>query len=217
MTIVIPLGRYSVYDNIELKYALRGFNTYFPHDRVILVGEKPDWVTNVDHIPFRDTLGRKEYSIMHKLLVACEEVKEPFLYAHDDHFLLAPLSAPMYYDGLLSENKKNHSTFYGQMRANTAKALPGGRFYNVHAPMMIDPLIFPDIMRLYDWKNHNYLIKSLYGNAVGGGEEIKDLKIDYACTEEKLLQLTAGRPFFSIGDQCINKAFRSFMDNLYEN
>ena len=41
-------------DSEELRYSLRSLKN-IPHQKVILVGEKPEWVTNVEFIPVAQT------------------------------------------------------------------------------------------------------------------------------------------------------------------
>ena len=53
--ILIPLGTGSRHDNLELRYCLRSIEKHLKGvGNIFLVGEKPDWVQNVIHIPAKD-------------------------------------------------------------------------------------------------------------------------------------------------------------------
>jgi hypothetical protein len=54
--VVYPLGTGSVWQDNELRYSLRSLEKNFPDlGRVYVVGHKPDWLGNVEHIPFGDS------------------------------------------------------------------------------------------------------------------------------------------------------------------
>ena len=49
------LGSGSEYNNLELRLSLRSIDKYAHNlGRVFIVGEKPDWIKNVIHIPVKD-------------------------------------------------------------------------------------------------------------------------------------------------------------------
>jgi len=92
MDLMIPLSKYSRWDNNELRYALRAYQQYWPEmGRVFVVGVKPSWLTGVEHLHVRD-LGRgrgKDTNIMRKILHACRNgIGEMFLRGSDDQVLL---------------------------------------------------------------------------------------------------------------------------------
>ena len=53
--ILIPLGTGSRHDNLELRYCLRSIEKHLKGvGNIFIVGEKPEWIKNVIHIPFKD-------------------------------------------------------------------------------------------------------------------------------------------------------------------
>lgn len=85
--------------NPELRYSLRTL-TNLPHSRVILVGYRPTWVTDVDHVPVRQsppTPATKQGQV-HRLLRALIDAAptlgiapdQRLTYLNDDEFILTP-------------------------------------------------------------------------------------------------------------------------------
>ena len=90
VTIVIPyiMGP----DNgLELKYALRSIEKNFDHDNytVIVIGDRPDWLINVTHVPFTRLQEGKYTAFKDQILklysVLTEfDVSENFIWTYDD-------------------------------------------------------------------------------------------------------------------------------------
>lgn len=107
--VVYALGTGSKWDDNELRYSLRSLEKYCINlGRVFIVGHKPDWCTNVIHIPYDDwnkghpeyrkrkgKTGGKDGNIIRKILAACkrEDLSERFLKASDDQCFLRPIDA----------------------------------------------------------------------------------------------------------------------------
>lgn len=98
VTIVIP---YIMGPNngIELRYALRSIEKNFDHDNyhVLIIGEKPDWVTNVDHIYFQ-RLPEQDFRAFEdqilKLYTALTEcdVSNDFIWTYDDVYFTSKIT-----------------------------------------------------------------------------------------------------------------------------
>ena len=88
--IVIPY-RYSEHE--ELRYVLRSIdqNCSFAYD-ITIIGYKPDWVTNVNHIKYDDNAHKRYENLFNKISIAMENF-ESFFWWHDDEFLLKPILA----------------------------------------------------------------------------------------------------------------------------
>src|SRR4051812_35587008 len=105
MDILIPLGRGSSWQNNELRYALRSVEKHLSgYDNIFIVGEKPDWIQNITHIPFEDKpgYGNRDRNIFNKILAGIkdERLSYEFMFMSDDHFFTADFSAtrfPYYY------------------------------------------------------------------------------------------------------------------------
>jgi len=95
----------STWEDNELRYSLRSIEKYLSGvGQVFIIGDCPDFLTNVIHIPATDEENRewKDRNIYRKLLIACNDVRisENFLFVNDDHYLTQPFEAgkfPFYY------------------------------------------------------------------------------------------------------------------------
>jgi hypothetical protein len=90
MDIVYPLKRSAGPDD-ELRYSLRSLQN-LPHDRVFLVGGRPEWVMNVEHID-TERLPTKYKDATANIEAACRsrEVSDPFILMNDDFFIMEPI------------------------------------------------------------------------------------------------------------------------------
>lgn len=189
--VVYVLGTGSHFNNFELKMSLRaveknlsGFN------KVWIVGEYPEWIQNVNHIPFPDEAGRpSDYNIMRKVSAACEhpEVSENFLFINDDHFIMQPFEAstfPYFCEPSLEKYlyRRGNDT-YALRAKNTlkylqSKSLPTKHF-DIHYPIIYNKSLFLEhVTKAVDWNKQAYVIKSMYANTLKiEGVEAVDYKI----------------------------------------
>jgi len=225
MDIVVPLGSGSKWDNNELRYSLRSVEEYaYSVDRVIIVGNKPEWLTNVVHIPLDDKRWAKEYNIYHKIRAAIVSLKlEDFIVTNDDIFFNAQCNIEAiqyYYSGTLEElyekGKRYHKhSLYNFTISNTIEALRKRehptRHYDIHVPVIYNSRLFLECMDSYDWLlAYGYAIKSLYSNTFyTGGQEVEDCMIDEPV--EDWSSLVEGKAFFSIGDKAIDVNFEKYI------
>lgn len=190
MILLIPY-RNDVNNGHELRYAIRSMVKYFTgFTGVVIIGDKPHWYKG-EHIPANDKPGRKEWSIVSKVLMApCEQ----FLLSNDDVFALAPFGTdlPNYYSGPLT-TAVVHGKYIA--RRDAVRTLyPDGMFYDVHTPMVIHLPSYHYANSKADWVSRDYLCKSVYGNYVGVGELLADCKVRHG------KDIPAG-PFFSTNDR----------------
>lgn len=188
--IVYPLGKGSTWGNNELRYSLRSVEKHLKgYGEVWIIGEKPDWLTNVIHVPISDPkIGIPDTNIMRKLMAFCGHDVEKFLYMNDDHYLLRDIDAetfPYYYHGTIAEYvKKRGHDGYGNRCENTQKSLESRnlptKYFDIHYPMLMNKTDFmQQVVQHYNPElRHGMVIKSLYANALNiEGTEIKDCKI----------------------------------------
>ena len=93
MDLLYLLGPGSKHDNVELKYSLRSIEKYcIGYDRVFVVGQRPEWLTNVEYYFCEDDLGCSHKNMMKKILFACKntDISEDFVMQADDHFYVKP-------------------------------------------------------------------------------------------------------------------------------
>ena len=219
-SIVIPLGRGSRNNDLELRYCLRSVEKYLTgYGDVFIVGEKPDWLRNVIHIPcpdFGDKTYDKERNIFGKIMAACadDRVSDSFLFMNDDHYLLQEYAArefPYYYDGRLRD--KLTISDYKHTVSNTAAIVsPNVLYADIHCPIIYEKAKFATIGR-YNWAvKFGYCIKTLYCYEHVLCSHLRpavDLKI-----EEGPYSLTS-RPWFSIGDKAFNGDIKRVLQELY--
>lgn len=172
MKLVIPYRHDQNREGYELRYAIRSMVKYFkPLSGVVLIGDKPDWFKG-EYIEAKDGM-RKEWNIVSKIL-SCPY--EDFLYSNDDYFATEGFdeTLPNYYSGPLSSAQVFGK--YTIRRNNVMKVYPDGMFYDIHVPMIINLEKYKEANNV-EWNKYEYLCKSLYGNFVGGGQQMVDCKI----------------------------------------
>jgi hypothetical protein len=227
--IVIPIGDGSSWNDNELRYCLRAVDKYAKDiGNVYLIGRKPSWVRNVNHIHVTDTPGpeNKERNICNKVLAACNDARitPEFIFMNDDHFLLSEIPPlPFYYQQNLEASlvRRQIQDQYWNALNNTHRALVKEGFrtvnFDIHCPIIYDKEAFKQVMAMYDWTIPcGYVIKSLYCNTleVTGMLEM-DLKIKHRLNCFQLEALTKDRKFFSIDDMAICADMTTYLDYLY--
>ena len=115
MDVLYVVGTVSPNRHNELRYSLRSVARNFPHDRVIVAGHCPSWLTGASCVPGKDTPANKNRGIQTKLLKALESGKVAT--AALDVFETEPLPA----DSPL--RKFDHLMFGTHNGSNTAEAV----------------------------------------------------------------------------------------------
>lgn len=224
--ICIPLGTRSTQKNQELRYCLHSIENHLSGvGNVFIIGECPEWLHNVIHIPFEeDPRNRyRDRNIMLKMAEACKDsrVSDDFLMVHDDHFLLADYEAftfPYYHMGPMNEGHGQ----YGETKQNTKSLLSFTEMlnnYDCHCPIVLNKELFKKVMQA-DWsKWYGYCLKTLYCVMNGiEGEYMDDIKIRMPIQADKIKQAIAGRKWFSIGDRCFTPGgMWDVLNELYPN
>lgn len=191
-SVIYPLGSKSRWQNNEIRFSLRSVEK---HLRGVLdvwiVGERPDFLININHIPANDQHDVPDRNIMEKIKKACDhpEISDPFLFFNDDHFLLSDFQAeefPYYYDATIWDKiAKRGYDGYGQRMQNTMKHLQSNgkpiKNFDIHTPILYHKQKFLDTVTNVDWEKKNgFVIKSLYCNMLEiEGTYMKDCKHNY--------------------------------------
>jgi hypothetical protein len=173
MDIVYILGSGSVWQNNEIRYSLRSVEKNISDlGNVFIVGEKPDWIQNVFHIPYPDSFREKWKNGFYKIRRACleEKISDTFLLMNDDFFIREKIEAenyPYYYNGLLSYSERFHSKRVKTTRAITAERLKynnrGLLNFSIHRPFRYNKEMFyflPDI----PLSLKGFSVRSFYAN-----------------------------------------------------
>lgn len=173
MDVLYILGRGSKHNDMELRLSLRCLErNAIGVDRVFIVGNKPEWVQNVNHIPAEDTYTA-ENNAFQKVLKACKNgISEDFVLMNDDFFLLRRTILEDYLPfirGFL--NKKNAENHYDRTLNQTKCVLDGyckNPFnFDVHCPMVFNKhrvLLLEGIAEYFKKQETGVLLRSLYGN-----------------------------------------------------
>lgn len=172
-------------DNEELRYSLRSLSN-LPHDNVWIVGDKPDWVTNVGFIPGNRFTERWWNAFDNvRLVVNHPNVAEDIVMMNDDFFIMNHVDEiPVYwlkiFDGP-SGVRRNDSPRIASFRY--IKRLIGAdgsiKLYVTHTPLPVEKTKLAEVLDLVDPKAQwPPAWRSLYGNYWKiGGEQAEDNKV----------------------------------------
>lgn len=176
-------------DSEELRYSLRSLSN-IPHGKVFIVGEKPDWVINVDYIPVPQS-GSKNENVSTSLRTAVESnlISNDFILMNDDFFVMKKIAAlPMLNFGYMKDIIQSYdaryrkSTRYIEAMKSLYDALVAKGFshpisYELHIPMAINRQRAQKVFNEAR-SERIYQFRSYYGNCFGiGGEAVSDVKI----------------------------------------
>jgi len=224
MDIVLPLGKQSYKNNIELKYCLRSIEKHLKGYRnIYIVGELSEWIKNVIHVRVKDSchLENKEKNIFNKVYTACQipELSEDFLFFNDDHFLLQDIEAdkfPFHHKGQMTDENRHKSESYLHTLNNTMKLFPGTNNFDTHCPIIYNKEKFLSLSP--KWVPFGYCIKTYYCNTFGiKGEYYTDLKINARLDCCQIENLIKDRMYFSIGDGAFRGDISKALNVLYPN
>lgn len=216
MKLCYILGKEKNYD--ELRLSLRSAEKCLEFDGVCLVGERPDWITNVEYIENHPE-GCKASRIMQNLELLCEISGDEFIFVNDDYFFLGATNPGYYHKGDISESLEKVRTgdYYRHLLA-TKMALKKKGFdtlnFDVHYPIVYERDKLLEVIESYDWDvPDGYTMKSLYCNTLGiQGEYKEDCK---AYKKENWERWTRGRDMFSTSDDNFDRDCKNFLLNLY--
>jgi len=230
LDILIPLGKGSRWQDNELRYCLRSIEkSLVGVGNIFIVGECPEWLTGVIHIPFSDVpgYGYRDKNIFLKIMAGCEDkrLSDDFLFMNDDHYLLQNFiieEFPYFNQGLLKDkiNSMGDGIPYKKVLVNTYDAMRRHHWlldFDVHCPIIYNKkrfaLSFPEIK---SWPDYGFAIKSMYCNKNGiEGIACEDLKFRDKLTAGQIKVVLQGRSFFSIGDRCLHGEMKQVLEELY--
>ncbi|MGV9001493.1 MAG: hypothetical protein ACOH18_00850 [Candidatus Saccharimonadaceae bacterium] len=176
-------------DSEELRYSLRSLKN-IPHNNVVIVGEKPDWITNVTFIPVAQVKTKKE-NVRESMHTAAksELITDEFILMNDDFFFMKPISSmPNLNFGPMKEVIEHYQVRYpegsgymdimiSQYELLLKLGVVNPISYELHVPMVINKQDMNGLSN-YFTDNIAYQFRSLYGNlCTVGGETIPDVKV----------------------------------------
>ena len=223
--IVYILGDGSRWNNNEIRYSLRSLEKNFEHRKVFIIGEKPEWITNVIHIPIIDGKsnenGIKLLNAKRKYLTAATDMRisKDFVLMNDDFFFLEKMeNISNYSRGTLSEMIKRHPTkggYYYRSLMDTRHRLSTMGIeepidFEVHAPIIFNKEKLSEVIGMIG-QDKTYSFRSCYGNLMRlESETIMDFKA--ANLLEFTIQTRKDREFLSINDALVAcKEFREWI------
>jgi hypothetical protein len=220
-SIVIPLGTGSRYNNRELIFALRSFEKHLKGiSSVVIVGDCPDFLQNIIHIPRADT-SHKQANIRNKILCACydDRVTDDFCFLNDDVFLLQDLditNVPYWYSGDLTNYKEEGTK--ALIEELMWRRLPTKRF-DLHQPIVYNKRKF--MMAVNDF-HERCIIKSTYCNYWRiEGEPMIDMKVRHPHSYQWIKENIPGRIYFSVGENKdvyadgLNPSMWKFLEEMF--
>ena len=237
--VVYVLGRGSLWANNEIRYSIRSFEKYFENLRnVVVVGELPQFMHGVVHIPCNDKPGvNKDARMALKLTAACLDarVSENFIFCCDDMLLLAPLTAddfcgwhdgPIKYNAIAdrAEHKRvtdstvppsDWFTFvYNTGNELKKRGLPDNNYDRAHAPQPINKKEFLQVLEQWDMERNRYTISNIYLNSsqiFKGKHTVLNAKIYQAIGGDDILQFTDGKQCLNYNDEALNEALKQWL------
>lgn len=168
---------YKSSDTDELKYSVRSAIKNLSLERIIIVGDKPNWLQEseqaiyVPFVPNRTPEWTRSYVAWQYLdkLMTTGLIKEDFLYFNDDFFILQPIEEWIDYQrDLVDYNTKvkahNHVYHIRDMRALKLLRMEEEHHYNLHIPIKLNPanlIIALTYWRQSAWKDFEF--RTFYG------------------------------------------------------
>lgn len=215
VTIVIPYTR-DKHKGLELKYALRSIEKFWPQSEVWVIGDRPRFETR--YLPCRDLDSRKEFSIANKILTACkcDEISEDFIMWHDDHFQLKETEIKYWHNGDLG---RTHERARGLYQVAVRNTIDYGCTlnYDIHVPIVFNKKEFINRVMSADWRpGKEFLVKSLYCKGIEG-EYMEDLKLNAPYHISRIWEKLEGRCFFSTGNYSMTPEMIEVLETLYPN
>lgn len=227
--ILIPLGLGSNWGNNELRYSLRSVEKHLSGvGNVFIIGEKPEWITNIIHIPHSDIPqgSMRDYNIFLKIMAGIrdERLSDRFLYMSDDHYLRHSFDAsafPYYSCGDILDRLKEEASDvpYIKVLQNTYNYLTAHSFetenFNVHAPVVYNKSLFEDCFP-QQWPEYGLALKSVYCNSLKMPSIIaRDCKLKEKLNRSQIMEAIKGRSFFSIGNTVLAGDMKEVLQELY--
>ena len=170
-------------ENEELKYSIRSAVKNLTHDKVWVVGGKPDWYTGnyiqVDQTKAKYTNARNSL----RAICNSEDISDSFILMNDDFYIINKVeSVPYMYSGNLDDKiEQREDIFSGNTYTTLLKKTLGALArrkkdiildYELHVPMIMNKKKLLSVLMVTG------LWRSLYGNIFNvGGIQVKDVKV----------------------------------------
>lgn len=184
--LVVPVRESPV--NEQLRYALRTWAANLPHRKVWIVGYRPTWLRNVEHIPTVQP-GTKYQNSTIAVRAACEhpDVSERFLLMNDDFFVTQRQTyMPVLHRGPVRDVERHYAArasgkYLAGMRETRDLLVKLGHddpmSYELHVPLPVEKA---GMLEALDVGRRLAVVhkRTLYATLARlGGEQIEDVKV----------------------------------------
>lgn len=230
--VVFPLGSGSVWQNNELRYALRALERNFLDlGRVFVVGVQPHWLREAVCIPFADRHKRnKDANLIDKVLAACRAgVSDTFVRCSDDEYVLRPCHVgemlPYHGGELLNRPSKFWSGGWKERLRRTADFLKANgcstKHFDTHIPTVTNRQLFTQAMARSPYqRGKGFTINTLYLNQAAlvdppmlRGEKCT---LEGSVTDKaELLQKLDGRLYLGFNDAGLTPALKEILQETF--
>lgn len=201
----------------ELRYSLRSVAAHLDHGRVWIVGDRPGWATNVQHVKTRQE-GTVWRNSTDNLLAACRDprISDRFVFMNDDYFILRPISeVPAHHKGLISDThprvteprsprgQRRFDAMEGTYKLLRNWGVEGDLYdYELHVPLVVDKAGMAEVIdraRREDSLVDRLRKRSLYGNyhRIGGTQasDVTSRDPDYRWSEDQMFYSSSDKSF----------------------
>lgn len=219
------LGKGSRWHDNELRFSIRSAVKFFNFNKIFIVGELPEWLTGVVHVPVPDNNKNKLLNARDKYLASTniKELSDNFILMNDDFFFLKQTDEiPNYTRGKMSDQILQHQTmsgYYFKSLCDTRNRLLGMGIdepidFEVHAPIIFNKEKLKTVIAMMG-TDKPYLLRSSYGNLENlDPKEVLDYKIGNIVN--LFAQLKRDENFLSISDALIvDDDFRKWLMSRY--
>lgn len=164
--------------NEELRYSLRSL-TNAGIDQVVIVGHKPAWVRNVEHIYVPQEPRLKAKNVWGIYEAIAKDGPDEFVLFNDDIYVMRPIEIKPLHRGkladLVARNSHKLDVFWRTYREASELLGPDALSYdNLHSPLPLTREGLAEALRVF---YHAYAIKTVAGNILNlGGEYAPNAK-----------------------------------------
>lgn len=177
----------------ELRYSLRSVCKNLPHRNVIIVGDRPKWLSDdpgVTHLAVT-SVSNKHLDVRNKVYKSLHapNLSDIFIYMNDDLFVMNPITKVSPYNrGTISEaiaeiSDLGHKGGDYLLGMQMAQRISDGNSYELHIPMEFETYRLINLFNvlLPEYENvevASFQFRTLYGNIYNiGGRTIHDVKV----------------------------------------